>query len=198
MVYSVMHNENQPRIWNHIIDSAEAILDCYSVSELAKGRPVYRGLFDENLTDETAWSGGLHIDDLIETSKKGRANGDFIMHRESKCLVDLKHQSQDEDHHQPAKITYLKVIYEKSRVVPVDGGTVLKFSKAELDMYSCGYRYLVAGQARLGHRIIMYLSVPNNGGFEVMYNAIDAWLRGRTPRSRWESSSDFKTALGSV
>jgi hypothetical protein len=36
-----------------------------------------------------AWSGGLSIEDFIKVSKEGRANGDFIMHRELGTLVDL-------------------------------------------------------------------------------------------------------------
>jgi hypothetical protein len=36
-----------------------------------------------------AWSGGVTIEDFIKVSKEGRANGDFIMHRENGTLVDL-------------------------------------------------------------------------------------------------------------
>ena len=36
-----------------------------------------------------AWSGGLHIDDFVKTSIKGRAAGDFIYHRINGVLVDL-------------------------------------------------------------------------------------------------------------
>ena len=37
----------------------------------------------------SAWSGGLTIDDFIETSIKGRANGDFIYHRVNGVLTEL-------------------------------------------------------------------------------------------------------------
>ncbi|KIW65533.1 hypothetical protein PV04_07787 [Phialophora macrospora] len=37
----------------------------------------------------TAWSGGLTIEKFIEVSIKGRANGDFIMHRENGTLANV-------------------------------------------------------------------------------------------------------------
>lgn len=37
----------------------------------------------------SAWSGGLKIDDFIAVSKKGRTNGDFIMHRENGTLAEV-------------------------------------------------------------------------------------------------------------
>ncbi|PYH36217.1 uncharacterized protein BO87DRAFT_375246 [Aspergillus neoniger CBS 115656] len=40
-------------------------------------------------TQSTAWSGGMPIDEFIEVSKKGRRNGDHIMHRENGTLVEL-------------------------------------------------------------------------------------------------------------
>ncbi|KAL4900745.1 hypothetical protein BDW74DRAFT_161494 [Aspergillus multicolor] len=76
------------------------------------------------------------------------------------------------------KIKYKKLIYEKDRVVPVDGRSVPKFTKEELDKYPYGYRYLGASQARLGHRIKLDLPVLNNQGLGKMYEAMDAWLRG--------------------
>ena len=44
---------------------------------------------EQEITYHVAWSGGLHIDDFIETSIKGRAAGDFIYHRINGVLVDL-------------------------------------------------------------------------------------------------------------
>ncbi|KAL4971191.1 hypothetical protein BDW66DRAFT_146549 [Aspergillus desertorum] len=76
------------------------------------------------------------------------------------------------------KIKYKKNIYEKDRIVPVDGVTAPSYSKEELEKYPYGYRYLGASQARLGHRIQMDLPVLNNEGFDTMYEAIDAWLKG--------------------
>lgn len=52
---------------------------------------ISRGcLFSDRITNPfTAWTGGLPIDGFIEASKKGKAKGDFIMHRECGTLVDL-------------------------------------------------------------------------------------------------------------
>ncbi|KAL1862056.1 accessory factor associated with RNA polymerase II [Paecilomyces lecythidis] len=99
MVYNITDQETQPTVWNHLNGSSDEILDRYCVSELCKGWPVYRDAsewrnFRDLFADKgafvfTTWSGGLPIDDFIEVSKKGRAAGDFIMHRENGTLVDL-------------------------------------------------------------------------------------------------------------
>lgn len=74
------------------------------------------------------------------------------------------------------KIKYNKLIYEKDRIVPVDGANVPRFEKAELEKYPYGYRYLGASQARLRHKILTDLPVLNNEGFYKMYEAMDTWL----------------------
>ncbi|KAJ9201387.1 hypothetical protein DTO164E3_3694 [Paecilomyces variotii] len=99
MVYNITEKETQPTVWNHLNGSPDEILDRYCVSELCKGWPVYRDAsewknFRDLFADKgafifTTWSGGLLIDDFIDVSKKGRAAGDFIMHRENGTLVDL-------------------------------------------------------------------------------------------------------------
>ncbi|CZR62145.1 related to pathogenicity cluster PEP2 [Phialocephala subalpina] len=98
MVYNITEREVQPATYNHINGSTEEILARFCVSELYKGWPVYRDASEWNnyrslFTDDayvwTTWSGGLTIDDFIKVSKEGRANGDFIMHRENGTLIDL-------------------------------------------------------------------------------------------------------------
>lgn len=98
-MYNITEKETQPNTYSHINGSIEEILDRYCVSELCKGWPVYRDASEWNnyrsLFAEkgafvfTTWSGGLSIEDFIEVSKRGRAKGDFIMHRENGTLVDL-------------------------------------------------------------------------------------------------------------
>ncbi|KAL2752329.1 hypothetical protein ACRALDRAFT_1072303 [Sodiomyces alcalophilus JCM 7366] len=51
------------------------------------------------------------------------------------------------------KAQYVKLIYEKDRVVPVDGVNVPKFEQEELEKYPVGYRYLSVAQASLGYEI---------------------------------------------
>jgi len=97
--YNITEREVQPNSYSHINGTSEEILDRYCITELAKGWPVYRDASEWNnyrsLFAEkdafiwTTWSGGLSIDDFIEVSKRGRAKGDFIMHRENGTLADL-------------------------------------------------------------------------------------------------------------
>ncbi|ODV94030.1 hypothetical protein PACTADRAFT_59921 [Pachysolen tannophilus NRRL Y-2460] len=99
MVYNITEKETQPSVWSHINGPESEVLDRIRVSELCKGWPVYRDASEWNnfrdlFVDEggyifTTWSGGVTVDEFIEVSKKGRARGDFIMHREIGTLVDL-------------------------------------------------------------------------------------------------------------
>ncbi|KAL2842641.1 hypothetical protein BJX68DRAFT_278345 [Aspergillus pseudodeflectus] len=229
MPYNVTEKETQPTLWNHINGTPEEILDRHCIAELARGWPVYRDSsewthYRDCFAEEggyifTTWSGGMPIDDFIQTSIDGRAKGDFIMHRENGTLVDLNPRTaravakmkatitqrfHSTDHGDdieydvecdcrfivfckkvsatpgpPAwKIKYIKLIYEKDRVVPVDGATVPRFDKGELERFPYGYRYLGASQARLGHEVLTDLPVLNNEGFFRMYEAMDKWLKG--------------------
>lgn len=161
--------------------------------------------------DNAAWSGGLTIDDFISASIEGRANGDFIMHRENGTLVDLNLATGRAVGKMKATITqrfnwdgvefdvecdcrfinfcikeggdwkvvYIKLFYEKDRLVPVDGKTVPKFDHAEMEKYTPGYQYLSVAQARLGHPILNDLPTMNNAAFYQLYEAMDAWLEAR-------------------
>ena len=73
----------------------------------------------------------------------------------------------------------MKLFYEKDKVVAVDGQTVPRFEKEELERYPEGYRYLGAAQARLGHEILGGLPTLDNQGFRDLYRAIDEWLQGK-------------------
>lgn len=167
----------------------------------------------------TAWSGGLSIDDFIEVSKKGRAKGDFIMHRENGTLVDVNPSTSRAVGKMKATITqrfifesdisvdiecdcrfiffckkeptstsgstpvwktqYVKLFYEKDKMIPVDGKTVPTFDKAELKKYPVGYQFLGAAQATLGHMILDDLPTMDNKGFFDMYEAMEQWLQGK-------------------
>lgn len=144
-------------------------------------------------------------------SIKGRANGDFIMHRENGTLANVNLAKERGIGKMKATITqrvllkgvlvdvecdcrfiffckleagewkanYVKLFYEKDKVVPVDGKTVPDFPKEELAKYTEGYQYLGAAQATLGHKILQGLPNANNQGWYDMYNSMADWLQGK-------------------
>ncbi|KAK4244657.1 hypothetical protein C7999DRAFT_17101 [Corynascus novoguineensis] len=84
------------------------------------------------------------------------------------------------------KAKYVKLFYEKDKVVPVDGRTAPIFAKEELDQIPTGYKYLGAAQARLGYQID--LDLPTAGGelFGRMYGEMEKWLDGKSVDLFWE------------
>ncbi|EXJ74278.1 uncharacterized protein A1O5_02574 [Cladophialophora psammophila CBS 110553] len=228
MVYNVPPEETEPVMTSHINGTTEEILARYCVTELCKGWPVYRDASEwknyrslfakEGAYVWTTWSGGLPIEKFIEVSIKGRANGDFIMHRENGTLANVNLATQRGLGKMKATITqrftiqgiavdvecdcrfiffckieegawkaqYVKLFYEKDRVVPVDGKTVPHFPKEELDKYTEGYQYLAAAQNSLGHPILNDLPNAGNQGFFDMYKAMADWLQGQEINLFWE------------
>lgn len=85
------------------------------------------------------------------------------------------------------KAKYVKLFYEKDKVVPVDGHTAPRFTNDELDKYPQGYRYLGAAQAKLGYEIDVHLPTPyDNGLWERMYGEMEKWLDGKDVDLFWE------------
>jgi len=99
MVYNVPPEESEPVVTSHINGSADETIARLQITELCKGWPVYRDASEwknyrslfakEGAYVWTTWSGGLTIEKFIEVSIKGRANGDFIMHRENGTLANV-------------------------------------------------------------------------------------------------------------
>lgn len=88
------------------------------------------------------------------------------------------------------KIQFVKLIYEKDKVVSVDGKSVPTFSKEELDKYAYAHRYLAAARARQGeHPRTDMPTLIETEQFWNMYHAIDEWLNGH-------DVSDVKKTLG--
>ena len=222
-LYNVPPEESEPVVTNHINGSTEEILARLCITELCKGWPVYRDAsewqnYRSLFTKEgayvwTTWSGGLTIEDFIAVSIKGRANGDFIMHRENGTLANVNLSKQRGLGKMKATITqrfsmrgveidvecdcrfiffcriedsewkaqYVKLFYEKDRVVPVNGRDVPEgvFVKEELDKYTEGYKYLAVAQNSLGHKILIDLPNAENKGFHDMYASMADWLQGK-------------------
>ncbi|KAI1105698.1 hypothetical protein F4804DRAFT_303728 [Jackrogersella minutella] len=83
------------------------------------------------------------------------------------------------------KVKYVKLIYEKDKLIPVDGKTSPKFAKETLDKYPEGYKYLGAAQSMLGHDVDVSLPTlqgPESGTDSALrlelYEKIGQWLDG--------------------
>ena len=91
------------------------------------------------------------------------------------------------------KTQYVKLFYEKDKVVPTDGKTVPSyFTKENLSQYPEGYQYLAAAQATLGHKILGGLPNAENEAFFEMYKAMDAWLQGGEVADLLHVPKDYK------
>lgn len=85
------------------------------------------------------------------------------------------------------KVKYVKLIYEKDKLVPVDGKTLPRFTKEVLDKYPDGYKYLGAAQSMLGHDVDTCLPTiqgPECGSANLLwlelYEKMEEWLDGKT------------------
>ena len=78
------------------------------------------------------------------------------------------------------RVKYVKLIYEKDKVVPVDGTRAPAFRKEVLDQYPEGYKYLGAAQRMLGHGIDDALPTPHDHVLWLdLYEKMEEWLDGR-------------------
>lgn len=84
------------------------------------------------------------------------------------------------------KTRYVKLFYEKDKVVTVDGFTAPRFSKAELERIPKGYKYLGAAQARLGYEIDLDLPTASGELWDRMYGEMEKWLDGGKVDLFWE------------
>ncbi|GAP88872.1 putative catabolic 3-dehydroquinase [Rosellinia necatrix] len=83
------------------------------------------------------------------------------------------------------KVRYVKLIYDKDKVVPVDGKTAPVFSQEALQRYPKGYQYLGAAQHMLGHDVDEHLPTvqaaelgTENPLWLDMYDKMGQWLGG--------------------
>lgn len=90
------------------------------------------------------------------------------------------------------KTQYVKLFYEKDKMVAVDGKNVPEFKKEELERYPEGYQYLGASQAKLGHEILGGLPTMQGEAFEGLYEAIDGWLQGKDVETLLKVPRDYK------
>lgn len=91
------------------------------------------------------------------------------------------------------KTQYVKLFYEKDKVVPADGKTIPSyFTKQELSKYPEGYQFLAAAQATLGHKILSGLPTAEGSAFWEMYKAMDGWLQGQDVTDLLHIPKDYK------
>ncbi|KAI2778793.1 hypothetical protein F4815DRAFT_233191 [Daldinia loculata] len=229
-------DDPQAKVYSHINGRESDILARLAVAELCKGWPIYRdasewknfrSLFSDDACVWTTWSKRQPIDSFIQKSKKGKSNGDFIMHRECGTLVELNLSALRAVGKMKATITqrfkigenssvglepvifdvdcdcrfhffcfldsdtnawkvkYVKLIYEKDKLVPVDGKACPGFPKDALDRYPEGYKYLGAAQSTLGHDIdpsLPTIQGPESGSLDIprleLYEKMEQWLDG--------------------
>lgn len=97
------------------------------------------------------------------------------------------------------KVRFVKLVYEKDRVVPVDGRRAPVFDDAELARYPEGYRYLGAAQARLGYPVEARLPTPRDADmWGRMYGAMEAWLAGEEVSLLWDGEGHGKVVADGV
>ncbi|RYC53607.1 hypothetical protein CHU98_g12602 [Xylaria longipes] len=85
------------------------------------------------------------------------------------------------------KVRYVKLIYDKDKVVPVDGKTAPTFSKEVLRRCPEGYRYLGAAQRMLGHDVDEFL--PTIQGPEKAPPTACGWTCTRRWGSGWMATT---------
>ncbi|KAF8859130.1 hypothetical protein BDZ45DRAFT_742579 [Acephala macrosclerotiorum] len=114
------------------------------------------------------------FDSFIKISKKGRANGDMIMHRENGTLVRLNPATGRAIGRIKAtiiqqylrcptewKAQYVKLFYEKDKVLALDGKPLPEWDKE-----------------MIGHDMLYDLPTMNNKGFYELYGSMGLWLEG--------------------
>ncbi|RXG42341.1 hypothetical protein VDGE_09615 [Verticillium dahliae] len=96
---------------------------------------------------------------------------------------NVQHQAQT-----AWKVRFVKLVYEKDRVVPVDGRSAPTFPDEVLAKYPEGYRYLGAAQASLGYEVDTKLAtVKDQDTWGRMYSCMENWLAGANdPGLFWE------------
>lgn len=84
------------------------------------------------------------------------------------------------------KTRYVKLVYEKDRIVPADGVHAPTFSPDILSTFPEGYRYLGAAQQLIGYDIDLQLAtVKDQATWKQMYVSMEKWLSGKDADLFW-------------
>ncbi|KAK4506186.1 hypothetical protein PRZ48_004151 [Zasmidium cellare] len=77
------------------------------------------------------------------------------------------------------KIQYVKLFYEKDKVIPLDGKPLPDWDQSILNKFPEGYRWLGAAQEKLGHNMLYDLPAFDNQGFWDLLKGMNLWLEGK-------------------
>lgn len=77
------------------------------------------------------------------------------------------------------KAQYVKLFYEKDKVLAIDGQPLPQWDKKLLEKFPEGYRWLGAAQSMIGHEMLYDLPSMNNKGFYELNEAMPIWLDGK-------------------
>ncbi|OHE96590.1 catabolic 3-dehydroquinase [Colletotrichum orchidophilum] len=88
-------------------------------------------------------------------------------------------ETEEKEMRRDWRAAYVKLVYEKDKIVAVDGIKAPVFADDVLARYPAGYKYLGAAQSTLGYEIDVKLVTGGDGrACYKMYQSIERWLEG--------------------
>jgi hypothetical protein len=87
------------------------------------------------------------------------------------------------------KVQYVRLFYEKDKMVSVDSETMPKLDKQALMKYPEGYRHLGYAQAAIGHSVLLGLLTMKGKGFFKLYETMHDWTEGKEISLFWGESA---------
>jgi hypothetical protein len=174
--------------------------ECGTLVELSSDRNRAIGKMKATITQRFRWARGGHCrDDTNGTTSDGTNGTETKVPVPTEFDVDCDCRFIFFCEKNPTtgewKTKYVKLFYEKDKVVPVNACPMRhspKFSPEELAKYPVGYRYLGAAQARLGYKIDCVLPTASGELWDRMYAEMEKWLDGKEVDLFWEHGSEQK------
>ena len=112
------------------------------------------------------------------TQRFGDAGAEYDVDCDCRFLFFCEKVGEAEAEASSWRARYVKLIYEKDKVVPVCGGLPC-FSKEEMEGLPEGYKYLGAAQRRCGYEVDGGLvTLRTEESLKGMYAAMERWLEG--------------------
>jgi hypothetical protein len=83
------------------------------------------------------------------------------------------------------KVQYVRLFYEKDKMISVDGSSLPTLNKEILAKYPEGYRYLGFAQESIGQPVLKDLPTMEGEGFFKMYEVMHNWMEGKEVNMFW-------------